>query len=131
MIEYKKLNIVGKLIYINVAVYIVTQLYRLFLTLFCVSGFQWQDYLALHSNINYFLLTPWTVFTYFFTHADLGIDLFHIVFNMLWLWWFGNYFRYRVNRQFLSVYLLGGIFRACSSFSYIISSHIFCLKETL
>ena len=75
MIEYKKLNIVGKLIYINVAVYIVTQLYRLFLTLFCVSGFQWQDYLALHSNINYFLLTPWTVFTYFFTHADLGIDL--------------------------------------------------------
>lgn len=111
MIEYKKLNIVGKLIYINVAVYIVTQLYRLFLTLFCVSGFQWQDYLALHSNINYFLLTPWTVFTYFFTHADLGIDLFHIVFNMLWLWWFGNYFlRYRINRQFLSVYLLGGIF---------------------
>ena len=111
MISYKKLNLPGKLIYINVVVYIITQLYRLMLTLFCISGFSWQDYLALHSNLNDFLFTPWTLLTYFFTHADIGTDFFHIIFNMLWLWWFGDFFlRYHTGRQFLSVYLLGGIF---------------------
>ena len=111
MVEYKKLNVAGKLIYINVVVFIITQVYHLFLTLFCVYGYNWQEFLALHSNLSYFLLTPWTLLSYFFTHADLGVDIFHIVFNMLWLWWFGNYFlRYHTNRQLLSLYLLGGLF---------------------
>ena len=111
MIEYKKLNVPGKLIYINVVVFAITQLYRLLTTLFCVDGFDWQDYLALHSNLHYFLLTPWTLLTYFFTHADIGVDVFHIIFNMLWLWWFGQFFlRYHTSRQLLSVYLLGGLF---------------------
>lgn len=111
MIDYRKLNLPGKLIYINVVVYALTQLYRLFLTLFCISGNNWQDYLALHANLDYLAFTPWTIFTYFFTHADIGTDVFHIVFNMLWLWWFGQFFlRYHTGRQFLSVYLIGGLF---------------------
>lgn len=111
MIEYKKLSVPGKLIYINVVVYAITQLWCLLQVLFCVSGYDWQNYLALHDNLHDFLLSPWTLFTYFFTHADLSKDLFHILFNMLWLWWFGQFFmRYHTGRQFLSVYLLGGIF---------------------
>ena len=74
--NYKTLSLPGKLIYINVAVYLATQLYRLFLVLFCISGFDWQNYLALHSNLNDFMMTPWTIFTYFFTHADIGSDVF-------------------------------------------------------
>lgn len=109
--NFKQLSLPGKLIYINVVVYIITQLYRLVLTLFCVSGYSWQDYLALHANLNDFMFTPWTLFTYFFTHADIGNDFFHIIFNMLWLWWFGDFFlRYHTGRQFLSVYLIGGLF---------------------
>lgn len=111
MINYKTLSLPGKLIYINVVVFIITQLFRLFTVLFCLSGYNWQDYLALHSNLNYFLLTPWTIFTYMFTHADLGVNILHILCNMLWLWWFGDIFlRYHTGRQFLSVYLLGGLF---------------------
>ena len=111
MIEYKKLSLPGKLIYINVVVYAITQLWCLLQVLFCVSGYDWQNYLALHANLHDFLFSPWTLFTYFFTHADLSQDLFHILFNMLWLWWFGQFFmRYHTGRQFLSVYLLGGIF---------------------
>lgn len=111
MIDYKKLSLPGKLIYINVVVYAITQLWCLCQVLFCISGFDWQNFLALHANPYDFMLKPWTLFTYFFTHADLSQDLFHIVFNMLWLWWFGDFFlRYHTGRQFLSVYLLGGIF---------------------
>lgn len=111
MINYKTLSLPGKLIYINVAVYIITQIYRLLCVLLCVSGYDWQNYLALHTNLNYFLMTPWTIVTYMFTHADIGVDFLHIVFNMLWLWWFGEFFlRYHTGRQLLSVYLLGGLF---------------------
>lgn len=111
MFEFKKLSLPSKLIYINVVVYIITQLWKLLLLLCCVSGFDWQNFLALHANLHDFLFTPWTLFTYFFTHADIGIDFLHIVFNMLWLWWFGVFFlRYHTGRQFLSVYLLGGLF---------------------
>lgn len=121
--NFKTLNLPGKLIYINVVVYIITQLWRLMLVLFCVSGFEWQNYLALHSNLSDFLFTPWTIFTYFFTHADIGSDFLHIVFNMLWLWWFGNFFlRYHTGRQFLSVYLLGGIF---SGLFFLLTYNIF------
>lgn len=123
MIRYKELSLPGKLIYINVVVYAITQLWRLFTVLFCVSGFDWQNYLALHANLNDFLLTPWTLLTYFFTHADIGIDIFHIVFNMLWLWWFGEFFlRYHTGRQLLSVYLLGGLF---SGIFYLLVYNIF------
>lgn len=111
MFDFKKLSLPGKLIYINAVVYLITQLWRLLLVLCCINGFDWQNYLALHANLHDFLFTPWTLFTYFFTHADIGIDFLHIVFNMLWLWWFGVFFlRYHTGRQFLSVYLLGGLF---------------------
>lgn len=111
MTDFKRLDLPGKLIYINVVVFIITQVWCLIQTLFCLSGYDWQDYLALHSSLGEFLFKPWTLLTYFFTHANLTQDIFHILFNMLWLWWFGQFFlRYHTGRQFLSVYLLGGIF---------------------
>lgn len=109
--SYKNFSLPGRIIAITVAVWLSTQLWRLFLVLFVVSGYDWQDALALHSNLRDFWLTPWTLFTYMWVHADLGVNLFHLVFNMLWLWWFGTYFlRWHTGRQFLGVYILGGLF---------------------
>jgi hypothetical protein len=40
----------------------------------------------------------------------LHIDFFHILFNMLWLYWFGKIFlEFMMERQLLLVYLLGGL----------------------
>ena len=36
----------------------------------------------------YLLSRPWTIFTYMFTQ----FDFLHLLFNMLWLYWFGSFF---------------------------------------
>lgn len=110
MIQYKSLPTYGKIIYVTVCVYLITQLWRLCLLLFVVSGHQWQSLLALPANFHDFLFKPWTLFTYMFCHADIGTNVFHIIFNMLWLWWFGQIFvRFHTHRQLLALYLTGGI----------------------
>ena len=49
---------------------------------------------------------PWTLVTYMFTQQGL----FHILFNMLWLFWLGIIFLdFLKKRQFTFVYLAGGI----------------------
>jgi len=49
---------------------------------------------------------PWTLVTYMFLH----LDFWHILFNMLWLFWFGRIFmEYLNSRQLLFTYLFGGI----------------------
>ena len=48
----------------------------------------------------------WTLFTYMFTQRDF----FHLLFNMLWLYWLGLIFLDFLNkRQFIFTYLAGGI----------------------
>jgi hypothetical protein len=54
-----------------------------------------------------------------FTHKDIW----HILFNMLWLYWFGRIFlEYLDGRKLVAVYLLGGI---CGALVYILSFNIF------
>ena len=101
----------ANLIIINVAVWLLVQIIRIFLFLYN----QPDAVLATSSIIRVFgvpaSLTsleskPWTLLTYMFLH----IDIWHILFNMLWLYWFGKIFmEYLGSRQLLIVYLLGGI----------------------
>ena len=62
--------------------------------------------LALPSNIMTFLLKPWTLVTYFFTHERF----FHILFNMLFLYWFGRIiYEFLGNNKLIILYILGGL----------------------
>jgi membrane associated rhomboid family serine protease len=62
---------------------------------------------------------PWTVITYMFLH----IDLFHIFFNMLILYWFGQVLaNYLGNHRILPVYVIGGVF---GFLIYFISANLF------
>jgi len=71
------------------------------------------------SALKSLLLRPWTIITYMFTHKDIW----HILFNMLWLYWFGKIFiDYLGQRKLVSVYVLGGIFGAVV---YVASFNIF------
>jgi membrane associated rhomboid family serine protease len=62
--------------------------------------------LQLPSNLASLARHPWTIFTYFFTHTSFW----HILFNMLNLYWFGQLIReYLGDRRLVSLYILGGL----------------------
>lgn len=64
------------------------------------------QWLALPADLSELAYKPWTIVTYMFTHQGL----FHILFNMLWLYWLGMIFLDFLNkRQFTFVYLAGGL----------------------
>jgi membrane associated rhomboid family serine protease len=99
-------SILTKLIYINVGVFIVTHLWRMCFILFNQPEIAILPYIQMPSSPVVFLTKPWTVVTYMFTH----FDALHILFNMLWLYWFGTIFLQFFNsRQLGGLYILGGI----------------------
>jgi membrane associated rhomboid family serine protease len=62
-------------------------------------------YLELTASLHTLLTHFWTPFTYMFMHASV----FHILFNMLWLYWFGQIFEeFLGKKRTLGLYLLGG-----------------------
>jgi membrane associated rhomboid family serine protease len=88
-----------------------------FLFLGFVSVISWmsksqfyQTYIIVNFEIPaqwlWFLYKPWTLITYFFTHEDI----FHILFNMLGLYWFGRIIdEFLGNRRVINLYILGGL----------------------
>jgi membrane associated rhomboid family serine protease len=106
---FAKASIPAKLIYINVAVFILIRLTIVFCTLFQVGDANFMQYLQMPSSRSLLVYRPWTVITYMFLH----VDLLHILLNMLWLYWFGKIFMLYFNaRQFGGLYVTGGIFGA-------------------
>lgn len=65
------------------------------------------EYLGLPAYVGKLLVRPWTFITTFFTHYDF----FHILFNMLFLYWFGILIKeYLGNKKLVNIYVLGGLF---------------------
>jgi len=107
--KYKQGTIVTRLIFINTGIFLVLRLTLVLLGLFKVEGSGFMDYLEMPSYLPQFLRTPWTAFTYMFVH----LDLMHILFNMLWLFFFGGMFlRWFSPRQLGGLYFIGGLFGA-------------------
>jgi len=99
-------NIPTKLIYINVGIFVLLNLSIIVFTLFQIKGVNFVRYLQMPSSYQLLLYRPWTVLTYMFVH----LDVLHILFNMLWLYWFGRIFLLFFNeRQFGGLYVSGGI----------------------
>jgi len=95
-----------RLIFINVAVFVVLQTINILLLLFN-QHFSWAtDFLAAPANFFFLLQKPWSVLTYMFLHEGL----FHILFNMFALYWFGQLFlMYFSQKQLVALYIIGGI----------------------
>lgn len=71
------------------------------------TAFAWTfDQIALHSLPAVFIRKPWGLISYMFTH----VEFFHVLFNLINLYWFGNLFRdFLGNKRVLPLYLMGGI----------------------
>ena len=110
-----------QLIYINIGVFIL-------ISLAAIAGFLLTNplidettikFLAVPASLQALLLKPWTLVTYMFLHKDIW----HILFNMLWLYWFGTIFLHILDqRKLVAVYLIGGI---CGAVLYIASFNVF------
>ena len=123
-IQYRMLRSGSKvslLIWINVAIYlfinIPSTLERFIFHTDYIHNFS-VDYLSLHSYLPILLRTPWTLLTYMFMHAEI----FHILFNMLWLYWMGQIFEeYLGNKRTVGLYILGGL---AGAFLYVLFYNI-------
>lgn len=110
-----------RLIYINIAVFVLISLTAItgFLLTNPIVAEKSIDILAVPSALSKLIVRPWTLITYMFLHKDIW----HILFNMLWLYWFGTIFlQYLDQRKLVAVYLLGGI---SGAILYIASFNIF------
>lgn len=117
--KYSQGSIVEKLIYINVAAFILTFLLNSFGYLFQSNSDIVMDWLAMPSDINYLLTRPWTIITYGFLHGGF----FHLLSNLIVLYYIGNLFiDYFTPKQLLSFYLFGTVF---GGLLYLISYTIF------
>lgn len=104
--NYRNGSMLLRLIYINIAVFVVFRLFAVFAFLFNPSLLGVMKWIEVSSNAWEVLVKPWTVFTYSFTHYDI----FHILFNMLWLYWLGRIFmEYFNGKQLTALYIYGGL----------------------
>ncbi len=100
--RFKQANIVEKLIYIHIAVFVITSLLAIVSKPYEANIIiQW---FALNSEFDFFITKPWTIISYGFLHADF----IHILFNSIMLYYFGNLFlQYFTQKQLLAFFLLG------------------------
>ena len=103
-----KENGLYKLLAINILLYMVVMVSGVLMTLGGAEGTfrQLLSYLMMPASIPYFASQPWTIFTYMFLHEGF----FHILFNMLFLYWFGLLINeYLGGRKLVNLYILGGL----------------------
>lgn len=101
-----------RLIYINCGVFFAITLVSILFLLGGAKEIYYElllEWLGVPAEPQYLLYRPWTLCTYMFTH----FSFLHLLFNMLWLYWFGNFFLTVFSeRQLTGVYVLGGIMGA-------------------
>ena len=100
-----------RLIVINVVVFVVLGLIQVFTDIsvgkgsFDIS----REFLGLPMHWNELIFRLWTPVTYMFVHDGF----FHILFNMLFLYWFGRILaEYLGGPKVVNLYVLGGLFGA-------------------
>ncbi len=111
-----RLNVLEKIIVVNVFVF----LFGFVLSqLFGYSSDISLSWLELPSDFGAFILKPWSIITYAFTHYDF----LHILFNMLLLYMVGQLFLSLFNpKMALKVYFLGAI---CGGLLFMICYNLF------
>jgi membrane associated rhomboid family serine protease len=107
---FRRKDAFARLLIINLAVMLVVSFVRLVAALYQIpdalilDGYV-MEYLAVPADIHFLPWRVWTVVTYMFLH----VDFFHILFNMLWFYWFGKIFLEYFDQRFLMInYLAGG-----------------------
>jgi len=99
-------NSLTKLIYINLAVFVLVNIIPSISSLFVRPGFEIHHWFSLPADLGEILYKPWTLFTYMFLHKDFM----HVLMNILWLYFLGKIFQDLLGeKRLVSTYILGGL----------------------
>lgn len=115
-------SMLTKLIYVNIGIFLLLNIAGVFFFLFALpletDSFT-RSLLGVPSNLSKLLIKPWTPVSYMFTHTGF----LHMLFNVLWLYWFGRVFlSFFGEKKMFSLYLLGGL---AGAVFYVVSYNIF------
>ena len=113
------LNIVEKIILINVIIYLVPFILKTILFLFNISDFSLMSWFTISADFSELILKPWSLLTYGFLHGSFS----HLFWNMIMFYYFGNilvniFGDKLIFRLFLSGVVVGGV-------TYVLSYNIF------
>ena len=118
-IIFKKNNTLSKIIYINVLLFIITQLYIAYNRLNNnLSNEKIYDFFGASSSLKELIYEPWTIMTHMFTH----IEYLHFFINMFFLYFFGKIFLIFIEEQkIILFYIFGGL---SGLFFFLITSNL-------
>lgn len=124
--SFKEGSVLTKLIYVNLGIFVLFNIIHLFFFLSATKiPFSIFEWFSVPTDVNLLIHRPWTIISYMFLHEGF----LHILFNMLWLFWFGKIFLQFIDeKRLLSVYFLGGI---SGAIFYILSFNIFPVFQSI
>lgn len=97
-------NMISKIILVNIALFVIINLVCVFTAGFCAT---FSNFLSLPSEPGTFVKQPWSFFTHMFLHKGF----FHIFWNMILLYWFGQIVGDLLgDERILPLYIMGGLF---------------------
>jgi membrane associated rhomboid family serine protease len=116
--EFSYGNMVTRIIFVNIGFFLFVYLVKLILRgihggdpSYDTAFSNFSNFFSLSGNILFDITHPWV----FFTHMFLHFGFFHILWNMLFLYWFGRIVGDFIgNQRVLPLYLLGGLAGAIS-----------------
>ncbi len=105
---FRRSSLLMKVIWINVGIFVLLRLIAILGVFSSSPAFidgvlHWVE---MPSDLRLLATRPWTPLSYMFAQYDLM----HLIFNMLWLYWFGTLFRMTCSsRQMMALYIYGGL----------------------
>ena len=106
--RWLSMSILIKIILVNIAVFVLLRILAIVAAFSGNGEIIKAGFNAVQLPASFVALAthPWTILTYMFVQYDL----LHLIFNMLWLYWFGTIFlTVNPSRRLLPVYLYGGL----------------------
>jgi len=113
------LNILEKIIFLNVAIYLAPFLINTILFLFNIKNIDLIKWFTIDADFGQLIFKPWSIITYGFLHGSFS----HIFWNMIILYYFGKILNNLFGDKLLKKLYLSGI--VAGGLTYVISYNVF------
>ena len=113
------LNILEKIIFLNIVIYLAPFLINTILFLFNIKNIDLINWFTIDADLGKLIFKPWSIITYGFLHGSFS----HIFWNMVILYYFGKILNNLFEDKLLKKLYLSGI--AVGGLTYVISYNIF------